>query len=152
MTTGKISFQGALGANSDMACRQVRPDLQPLPCYDFEETIAAVHDEAPSAEARLATALVSSFPPTRPFVLYRFGVEARNGRFEHTKRSPPRWVWGPGALATVLTRVVMRRTLDWEADRKKGEENDAGVRLAVPSESTWIHAGEDAVEAASGGA
>jgi prephenate dehydratase len=39
-----IAFQGALGAYSDLACRQVFPDLATLPCADFEETIAAVRD------------------------------------------------------------------------------------------------------------
>lgn len=46
----RISFQGALGANSHIACRQVYPDMQPLPCATFEDTFAAVRD----GEARLA--------------------------------------------------------------------------------------------------
>jgi prephenate dehydratase len=46
----RIAFQGWPGANSDMACRQVHPELTPLPCPSFEETIAAVHD----GRARLA--------------------------------------------------------------------------------------------------
>ncbi len=45
-----IAFQGEPGANSDMACRAVFPDMQTLPCYAFEDTFAAVHD----AKARLA--------------------------------------------------------------------------------------------------
>ncbi|MEQ9815741.1 MAG: prephenate dehydratase [Azospirillaceae bacterium] len=43
MKTGKISFQGWAGANSDMACRQVHPELKPLPCPSFEEALGAVH-------------------------------------------------------------------------------------------------------------
>ncbi len=46
----RIAFQGALGANSHIACRQVYPDMQPLPCATFEDSFAAVRDGA----ARLA--------------------------------------------------------------------------------------------------
>ena len=44
MAARTISFQGWLGANSDLACRQVFPDHRTLPCTSFAETIAAVHD------------------------------------------------------------------------------------------------------------
>jgi len=37
-----IAFQGAPGAYSDLACRQVFPKLQTLPCATFEDAIAAV--------------------------------------------------------------------------------------------------------------
>jgi prephenate dehydratase len=43
-TAKMISFQGALGANSDMACRDVYPDMTPLPCRTFAEAFAAVRD------------------------------------------------------------------------------------------------------------
>lgn len=42
----RISFQGALGAYSHLACRNARPDLEPLPCPDFESAIAAVQSGA----------------------------------------------------------------------------------------------------------
>ncbi len=45
-----ISFQGALGANSHIACQAVYPDMQLLPCATFEDTFAAVR----AGEARLA--------------------------------------------------------------------------------------------------
>jgi len=35
--TGKIAFQGEPGANSDTACRNVYPNMQPLPCPTFED-------------------------------------------------------------------------------------------------------------------
>ena len=44
MSSRTISFQGWPGANSDLACRQVFPDHETLPCTSFQETIAAVHD------------------------------------------------------------------------------------------------------------
>ncbi|MEZ2223942.1 prephenate dehydratase [Rhizobium sp. RCC_161_2] len=40
--TNKISFQGEYGANSDMACRDMFPTMEPLPCQTFEDAFAAV--------------------------------------------------------------------------------------------------------------
>ena len=45
-----ISYQGEAGANSHIACSQMFPDLEPLPCPTFEDAIAAVK----SGEARYA--------------------------------------------------------------------------------------------------
>jgi prephenate dehydratase len=42
--TGPIAFQGALGANSDMACRQVFPGIPTLPCVAFDDVFAAVRE------------------------------------------------------------------------------------------------------------
>src|SRR5580692_2173086 len=44
--SGIIAFQGAPGAYSDLACRQVYPQLTTLPCETFEDAIAAVRDRA----------------------------------------------------------------------------------------------------------
>jgi prephenate dehydratase len=44
MTKKLIAFQGEPGANSDIACREVYPDWQPLPCPTFEDAFAAVSD------------------------------------------------------------------------------------------------------------
>lgn len=40
--TNKISFQGEPGANSDTACRNMFPDMEPLPCPTFEDAFNAV--------------------------------------------------------------------------------------------------------------
>ncbi|WFR94759.1 prephenate dehydratase [Rhizobium tumorigenes] len=40
--TNKIAFQGEYGANSDMACRDMFPDMEPLPCQTFEDAFTAV--------------------------------------------------------------------------------------------------------------
>jgi prephenate dehydratase len=45
-----IAFQGMPGANSDMACRVVFPEMATLPCESFEDTFAAVREN----RARLA--------------------------------------------------------------------------------------------------
>lgn len=42
--TRKISFQGAPGAYSDLACRTVYPDMETLPCESFEDAFNAVID------------------------------------------------------------------------------------------------------------
>jgi prephenate dehydratase len=39
---GRIAFQGDLGAYSHQACREVFPDLEPLPCPTFEAALDAV--------------------------------------------------------------------------------------------------------------
>ncbi len=39
-----IAFQGMFGAYSDLACRRVFPDMETLPCPQFEDAFAAVHD------------------------------------------------------------------------------------------------------------
>lgn len=46
----KIAFQGELGANSHIACRDVHPDFEPLPCATFEDVFQA----AATGEADLA--------------------------------------------------------------------------------------------------
>ena len=40
--TNKIAFQGDYGANSDMACRDMFPSMEPLPCQTFEDAFTAV--------------------------------------------------------------------------------------------------------------
>lgn len=39
-----IAFQGEPGAYSNLACRQVFPDMTPLPCAAFEDVFAAVNE------------------------------------------------------------------------------------------------------------
>src|SRR3546814_3477761 len=39
-----LAFQGAPGANSDLAAREYDPHALPLPCYAFEDAIEAVRD------------------------------------------------------------------------------------------------------------
>ncbi|HTV66958.1 MAG TPA: prephenate dehydratase [Rhizobiaceae bacterium] len=40
--TNRISFQGEPGANSDTACRNMFPKMEPLPCPTFEDAFNAV--------------------------------------------------------------------------------------------------------------
>jgi prephenate dehydratase len=39
---GKIAFQGEPGANSHLACIEACPDLEPMPCATFEDSLAVV--------------------------------------------------------------------------------------------------------------
>lgn len=94
-------------------------------------------DEPPETEARLALALVSAFPLSRPLTVYRFGVEWSHGRFEHAERAPARWVWGPGDLPRALSVVLARRTLDWESNRKDQRRDEDPVRVLMPA--TYLH-------------
>ena len=50
-TSGKvIAYQGERGSNSHIACKEVFPDFEAIPCRTFEDVFAAVE----SGEARLA--------------------------------------------------------------------------------------------------
>jgi prephenate dehydratase len=42
--TKRVSFQGSLGAYSDMACRTALPDYETMPCVTFDEAFAAIYD------------------------------------------------------------------------------------------------------------
>ncbi|MEP2705528.1 MAG: prephenate dehydratase [Roseibium sp.] len=42
----KIVFQGEIGANSHMACRDVYPDYEAIPCATFEDCFGAMSDNA----------------------------------------------------------------------------------------------------------
>ncbi|GHD14973.1 prephenate dehydratase [Tianweitania populi] len=46
LKTNRISFQGEPGANSDTACRDMFPDMEPLPCPTFEDAFNAVESGA----------------------------------------------------------------------------------------------------------
>ncbi|MCU0789953.1 MAG: prephenate dehydratase [Nitratireductor sp.] len=48
--TNRIAFQGEPGANSDTACRNMYPGMEPMPCPTFEDAFNAVE----SGKARLA--------------------------------------------------------------------------------------------------
>ncbi len=111
--------------------RERRVSWEPLPIQWLPSLFG---DQQPAVEARLAMALVSGFPASRPFSLYRFGVEIKHRRFEHPERRPARWVWGPGALPRVLSAVLHRRTLDWESAR----DDDEPGRLLMPATSAHV--------------
>lgn len=44
MSSNRIAFQGDFGANSDMACRDVFPQMDPLPCPTFEDAFNALEN------------------------------------------------------------------------------------------------------------
>ncbi|MGE7370241.1 prephenate dehydratase [Neorhizobium sp. NPDC001467] len=43
-STNRISFQGEYGANSDMACRDMFPTMEPMPCPTFEDAFNALEN------------------------------------------------------------------------------------------------------------
>ncbi len=94
--------------------------------------------EPPPVEARLAMALVSGFPQSLPFTLYRFGVEWKYQRFQHPEQAPARWVWGAGELARTLGAILVRRTLDWEAEAKR-DATFVPARTGLPARLSDVH-------------
>jgi CRISPR-associated protein Csx17 len=121
--------------NQGYRARQV--SWEPLP---IEWLPALFGSEAPPPEARLALAAVSGFPASRPFALYRFGVEWQYGRYVHPKQAPLRWVWGSGELPRVLVDVLTRRVLDWEKETKDGSRQEAPARVLLPASCQYVDA------------
>ncbi len=123
--------------------RERRVSWEPLPLRWLPSLFG---DELPANEARLAMALVSGFPASLPFTLYRFGVDIERRRFEHPERPPARWVFRPGSLSRVLSAVLHRRTIDWESVQKE-ESTEEPARLGLPATaeqvSRWLHGGID---------
>jgi CRISPR-associated protein Csx17 len=113
--------------------RERRVTWEPLP-LEWLPTLFA--DETPSAEARLALALVSSFPADQPFATYRFGTEFVHRRwYLHPPTAPKQWVWRSAGLPTrVLADVLHRRTLDF--DEARGETES--VRSLLPATSSQV--------------
>lgn len=95
-------------------------------------------DGQPPIEAQLGMALVSGFPQSLPFTLYRFGVEWKYQRFQHPEQAPARWTWGLGELAHTLGAVLVRRILDWEAEAK-GDAGFVPARSVLPARSSDVH-------------
>ncbi|MCC6342066.1 MAG: type I-U CRISPR-associated protein Csx17 [Bryobacterales bacterium] len=94
--------------------------------------------QAPPLEARLALAAVSGFPASRPFALYRFGVDWQYGGFVHPKQAPFHWVWGPGELRRVLANVLTRRVLDWERASTNASQHESPARLILPAACEYV--------------
>lgn len=120
--------------------REKRINWEPLPLDYLRKLLGT---EAPGIEVRLALALVSSFPSERPFTLYRFGVQWQYGKFVHTADPPARWVWGPGSLSRVLSAVLLRRCLDWEADAKNEKDRkdrEDPTRRGIPTSLSCVRA------------
>lgn len=121
--------------NQGYRARQV--SWEPLP---VEWLPALFGSEGPPPEARLALAAVSGFPSSRPFALYRFGVEWQYGRYVHPKQVPLRWVWGAGGLPRVLVDVLTRRVLDWEKETKDGSRREPPRHLPLPAPCQYVDA------------
>lgn len=123
------------------AFRKAGVRWMPLP---LEWLWVQLRDTAPSVEARLAGAIVSSFPVERPFVLYRFGVEGTYGWYRVPETPPSSWVWGGGTLVSSLVRVIQRRTLDLsdaELDRCSGLRE--GWCATWADVAAWLSGGVD---------
>lgn len=121
--------------NQGYRARQV--SWEPLP---LEWLPALFGSESPPLEARLALAAVSGFPASRPFALYRFGVEWQYGRYVHPKQAPLRWVWGAGELPRDLANVLTRRVLDWGEATKDGPRQEPPARVVLPATRQHVNA------------
>lgn len=69
-----IAFQGELGANSHIACREAYPDMTALPCDTFEDTFAALAE----GRARLAMMPVENSVAGRVADIHHLLPESRS--------------------------------------------------------------------------
>ena len=96
-----ISFQGAPGAYSDLACRNVFPEMATLPCAQFDDAFAAVR------EGRAALAMIPIENSVAGRVADIHHLMPNSGLFiigEHFERVRHQLLAVPGAsLATIRT-------------------------------------------------
>ena len=96
-----IAFQGAPGAYSDLACRNVFPDMTSLPCAAFEDAFAAVRE----GQARLAMMPIENSVAGRVADIHHLMPDS--GLFiigEHFERVEHHLLAPPGAsLKTIRT-------------------------------------------------
>ncbi len=98
-----IAFQGAPGAYSDLACRTVFPAMTTLPCSDFVETFAAVHE----GRARLAMIPVENSVAGRVADIYHLLPESRLHIIaEHFQRVEHHLLALPGATLSDIRTVT----------------------------------------------
>lgn len=121
----------------NQSCRDKLISWEPLP---LDWLPALCDSQGPTLEARLALAIVSGFPVSRPFTLYRFGVKVQYGLFLHPKQPPPQWVWGSGQLPRMLAEVLARRVHDSEKESKNGPLQEAPARVLLPASSSDVNA------------
>jgi prephenate dehydratase len=97
-----ISFQGELGANSDMACRAAFPDMATLPCPTFDAAMGAVQ----ARSARLAMIPVENSIAGRVADLHSLLPHTRLKIVgEHFQRVEHCLVALPGATLKSITSV-----------------------------------------------
>lgn len=97
-----IAFQGVHGANSDLACRQVFPDMETLPCYSFEDAFAAVHQ----GRARLVMIPIDNSVAGRVADIHHLLPDS--GLFitgEHFQRIDHHLLAVPGAVQSDITHI-----------------------------------------------
>ncbi|HYM33269.1 MAG TPA: prephenate dehydratase [Candidatus Cybelea sp.] len=97
-----IAFQGMPGANSHIACREVYPDLQVMPCRTFDDAFAAV------SEGRAALGMIPIENSVAGRVADVHHVLPESGLFiigEHFLRVRYQLLAPPGATLDTVKRV-----------------------------------------------
>lgn len=97
-----IAFQGVHGANSDLACRSVLPNMETLPCYSFEDAFAAVH----KGRARFVMIPIDNSVAGRVADIHH--LLPNSGLFiigEHFQRIDHHLLAVPGAIESDITHI-----------------------------------------------
>jgi prephenate dehydratase len=147
--TGRIAFQGEMGANSHIACRDTHPELEPLPCATFEDVFAATA----GGEAELAmipvensiagrVADIHHLLPASPlliveehFMPIRFQLMGLRGARLDAIRSARSHIMGLGQCREFLRRhrIQAQATADTAgAAREVAEAGDPSIAAIAP--------------------
>ena len=97
-TINIIAFQGEIGANSDLACRSVHPEMKTLPCETFEDTFESVR----TGKAKLALIPIDNSVAGRVADIHQLLPES--GLFivgEHFQRVEHHLLAAPGSVLLV---------------------------------------------------
>mgnify|MGYP001000905879 CR=1 FL=1 len=100
---GRISFQGEPGANSHIACQEMFPDLEALPCPTFEDALGRVK----AGDARLAMIPIENSVAGRVADIHHLLPEA--GLYivgEHFLRVRHQLMGLPGTPIAKITRAM----------------------------------------------
>jgi prephenate dehydratase len=125
----RVSYQGEPGANSHLACREVFPDLDAVPCATFEDALSAVK----TGEARYAMIPIENSVAGRVADIHHLlPGAALHITGEHFLRVRHQLLGVPGAsLATVKTALSHTQALG----QCRGTLRQLGIR-PVPEADT----------------
>ncbi len=148
--TGKIAFQGERGANSDTACRNVFPQMEPIPCATFEDAfdvlkggnadlamipientlagrVADIHQLLPESDLHI----IGEY-----FLPIQFQLMARSGRKLEDVRTVYSHVHALGQCRNVLREYGWKGEIAGDtagAARMVSESNDAHAAALAPA-------------------
>ncbi len=156
MPTRRIAFQGEPGANSDTACREVFPDLEPLPCATFEDALQAVRDgDAGLAMIPIENSIAGRVADVHHllpasnlsvigehFLPIHFQLMAAKGASLSTIRQVRSHVMGLGQCRKIIRKLGLKAVVAADtagSAREVSEMADPGIAALAPRLAAQLH-------------